>query len=289
MPAGSSQLRKTIFTIAIPVVVLSVAIGAYVAERATTAELERGAVGQLRVTTDRSAALVTRYLDETERSVETVALTPAVVAAARAAGDQAEHLGLATLSADQLERRYAATHAFGISDALQRYLEHAASAADLADLTFTDRHGYTVGATPQSPAFARSRETWWTEAMRTGHWIGTPALDRVAGVIGIPLAARIDDPANGQALGVVTGTLRLTTLVDLLHASNDTAIVAEVMDSTGRILVSPDSARLFTISPDHDRLPFGGALAVTPVRLAGGASLVGTAPTAAGRWWVVAT
>ncbi len=288
MPAGSSQLRKTIFTIAIPVVVVSVALGAYVAERAATVELERGAVDQLRVTTERSAALVTRYLDETERSVETVALTPAVVAAARDVGDQAERLGLPKLPADELERRYAATHAFGVSDALHAYLEHAASAADLADLAFTDRHGYTVAATPGSAAFARAREAWWTAAMRTGHWIGTPTLDRVAGVIGVPLAARIDDPASGRPLGVVAGTLRLSALVSLLHASNDTTIIAEVMDSTGRVLVSPDSARLLTVTPDHDRIPLDSVLAVAPVQLRAGASLVGTAPTAAGRWWVVA-
>lgn len=288
MFAASSQLRKTVFAIALPVAVLVVGVGAYIADVATTPTLERNAVERLRVATQRSAATVNRYLDESQREVMTLALTPAVIAAARTAGDDAERLGLGKLPTDQLEQRYAATHALGVPPALGHYLTSAIRTADLTSVLFTERHGYTVGAVPAATDFVQSDEPWWHTAFASGTWIGEPIRDPVTGTVELDIASRIADPETNEALGVVTGTVPLTRLVHLL-ASNEAGVTVDVIDSAGRILVARDSARTLTRSPDQDRFARGQDIMVSePTLREGGSSVVATAPVNGGRWWVVA-
>lgn len=287
MAAASSQLRKTVFAIALPVAVLVIGVGAYIADLATTPTLERNAVERLRIVAQRSAATVTRFLDESERETMTLALTPAVVAATRAAADDAERLGLPKLSTDQLEQRYTATHELGVAPALERYLRNVVRTADLTSVLFTESHGYTVGSVPAAPDFVQADEPWWHSAFERGEWVGEPVRDPVTGAVDLDLASRIADPVTNEPLGVVAATVRLTRLVHLL-ASNEAGVMVDVIDSAGRILVSRDSARTLSLSPDQDRFARSASVQISrPTLREGGPSIVATAPVNGGRWWVV--
>ncbi len=289
MAADSSQLRGTIIVIAIPAAVIAVAVGAFLANRVISSELENTAFERLRAVSHRASTIVTQYLEDNQSDLRTLSRGPAVSAAARAAGDDAERRGLPALDVETLEDRFAANRVLRNTRSMQRYLQSFQEGSDLAEIFFTERNGLNVATTNPTSDFVQSDEQWWQDAFTTGSHVGTPQFDESASVVAIELAVSIEDPETGDTLGVVKGLVRLTRLAHLVAGADqgeDAEI--EVVDSTGRTLLSRDPTQILRMSNAASVAPRGPSPDATRVEVPGeGEQLLATTPTNDGRWWVI--
>jgi methyl-accepting chemotaxis protein len=291
MANSNSQLRNLLVLIAVPALVVAAIVGWYLANHVITAELETQAVERLRAVSRRSSALVSRYLEDNGDILGMLVRGPAVIAAARSAGDESARTGLARLPIEDLEERFADTRVLRNDPTLNRYLGSFQEGSDLVEIFFTERHGLNVASTNITSDFVQSDEAWWTTAWETGTFVGTPEFDESAGVVAIELAARVEDPVSGAAVGVAKAALRLGRLAGLIAETGeaDDAVI-EVVDSTGRVLISRDTTRLLRPSRAAAALTRETGVVVVRADVPGmGPQLVAAAPTAANRWWVVAT
>jgi methyl-accepting chemotaxis protein len=289
MATSSSQLRNRIVLIALPAIIGGGLIVLFLVNRIITAELETQATERLRAVSRRSSALVTRYLEDNGNILGMLARGPGIVAAARAAGDDAERTGLSRLPVETLEDRFAETRVLRSDVTLRRSLESFQEGSDLIEIFFTERHGLNVATTNITSDFVQSDEGWWTESMATGRFVGPPEFDESAGVVAIELAARIDDPSSGRAEGVAKGVLRLGRLARLVGEAGDVdESMIEVVDSTGRVLITRDSTRLLRASAAAAVVPHGEGIIVQEADVPGmGRQLVAVAPTPGRPWWIV--
>ena len=160
MPADSSRLRQTIIVIAVPVAVVAIGVGAFLANRLISAELENTAFQRLMTVSRRASTTVTQYLHDSQSALAILARAPAVVVAARDAGRTAERTGLSQLDIEQLENRFAETRTLRDDPTLVRYLESLRDGSDLVEIFFTERNGLNVASTNITSDFMQSDEAW---------------------------------------------------------------------------------------------------------------------------------
>lgn len=134
MPADSSRLRQTIIVIAVPVAVVAIGVGAFLANRLISAELENTAFQRLMTVSRRASTTVTQYLDNSQGELAILARAQAVIAAARDAGRTAERTGLPQLDIEQLEDRFAETRTLRDDPTLVRYLKSLRDGSDLVKI-----------------------------------------------------------------------------------------------------------------------------------------------------------
>jgi methyl-accepting chemotaxis protein len=284
--AATSRLRSAILGVALPAAIVLIGTGAFVAIRFTGSEIERAITNALAAAARRAAVDASAFLSERRRDLRTLAQAPSVMATVRSAGAEARRLGLTRASPDELEDRYAERRMLSTDAGVRRFLEAIRDSSEFADLTLVDANGYVATAANEPLRFVLAQEVWWQEAMATGLHVGAPQFDEVARVAVIDLAVRVDDPGAGTPLGVLRGAVRLATA--RLSADDELAAVAEIVDTTGRILVARDSARILRPSPVAPYLPDDQRTATLRVRLGGGERwIVVAVPDFAGRWWSV--
>ena len=281
------RLRTRVIYVAIPAAVLLIASGAGVAIWQAGALIERAAVEQFTTDARLAAQDVTAFLAQAERDLDLLAAAPVVGAAASDAGQEAARRGLPALSENQLEDRFAEQRALTDSPRLTRYLRIGRSGRAFTDLVLTERRGYIVTAIEEPLTFVQAGQEWWQRAWADGRSPGTPRFDEVAGTVALDLAVRVTD-AQGEPVGVLRGPVRLSGLAARLQAAVAGKGLMEVVDSTGRVVITSDSAQVLRRSPVADHLVYGGDLVTRRVKRADGAWVVISLPTAQNRWWVVA-
>jgi len=284
--AATSRLRTVIIAIAIPAVVVMIGLGALLAMQFTAGRIEDAVTSGLSATARRGAVDISAFLADRRRDLRSYANAPGVIAAARAARRDVQTLGLARLSADVLEERYAERRFLSADQDLRRFLQIVRDSAEFADLTLADANGLVISAASDPVRFVHAQEPWWREAMTAGVHVGTPQFDEVARVAVLEIAVRVDDPAGGPALGVLRGAVGLASA--RLRADDELAAVSEIVDTTGRTVVTRDSTRLLRPSPVASHLPTDQRAATLRAALDRDEEwVIVMVPDYAGRWWSV--
>lgn len=113
-----------------------------------------------------------------------------------------------------------------------------------AEVFFTEKNGYVIGATGDTSDFVQSDEEWWTVAMNDGIFIGNLDFDESAGVLAIDVAVRIDDE-NGQPLGVIKTSIDGSIFASFADefATEDVDVLA--VSATGVLLADTASDHQF--------------------------------------------
>ncbi|MEJ2238986.1 MAG: methyl-accepting chemotaxis protein [Gemmatimonadales bacterium] len=288
MATATTDLRKRVILVSTPIAAVLVALGAYAASRITAREFMRPAEGQLQATVQRAAELVDLYMEQRRSDLELLAGSPAVVDAARAATAEALDLGFDRYATEELESQFAEEKAMGRDQRLRNYLVSFRDASEFAEISFTERNGFTVLASNPTSDFVQSDEEWWRDASLTGWYEGTPANDASAGVLGLELAARINDPDSGVMIGVVRGLVDLSRLAELLSAGQElTLSTVDVVDSTGSIMIASEAGRLFTTAQRAQDIPRQEETAVVSIPGELGGELVASRPANGSKWWVL--
>ncbi|MCH6547544.1 MAG: methyl-accepting chemotaxis protein [Gemmatimonadetes bacterium] len=290
MPASASKLQTTVLLIGTPAAVLVIGLITFLTTRSASAEMERSIHDHLIADALRASSVLEQYVNERRSDVELLAQMPALVAAARAAGDEVERRGISRLSLDELERQFEASRALGGYPELRAYLLGFTGQTDFAAIFFTERNGFNVETTNRMSNFVQSDEDWWQRAMADGTFQAAPGRDESAGLVVLEYSVAIIDPGNGTPVGVIKGVIDLSPLASLLNGGGeDFALRIEVVDSLGRLLVSPDDDFLLQASGDIDAIPLTDQPEVAEVTTADGLDeLVASVPAGNGLWWILA-
>jgi len=273
--------------VGVPVTALTIAAGAYLSGRGSAAVFEQSVQHQFSQMSQRAAGLVNHYMHERQSDVLSLVRIPEVVAATLAAGDQAQALGLERSSTDVLEQRYADQRALSVNNQALSFLTTFRDSSDFTEVFFTERLGLNVWTTNRTSDFVQSDENWWRVAWESGWYQGEATYDESAGIVGVELAARVDNPASGEPIGVLKVILDLSGLSQLLSSGSLTEQMVKAIDREGRLILTSDPARLFTLADNAQLIPREPAATVALLPGIGGGDLAASMPANNGSWWVV--
>src|SRR5256714_5871744 len=288
MASRTPQLRQSFLLTGVGVTLVLVigfaALSGNTAQRTVEQQAkDRGQDVALRV-----AALVNQYLRERRHEAEALAASPAVVRAAIDAAQQAVKDKLPPLDTPTLERMFNQRRMLGGDADLAAYLTGYPQRSDYAELFFTERHGYVVLASGRTSDFVQSDEAWWQRAMPDGASEGAPRYDSSAAVVSLEHDVAIRAPRIARPVGVLKSVCALHPLSRLLGTADvGGGAQLQVVDGVGRIIVSPTPGDLLRTLPDAAAVPRAEQPARTTVRTGAGETLVVSAPTNNGKWWVL--
>ena len=189
----------------------------------------------------RAELLVDQALADRERQVEILALTPAVVEAAREGGARAASLNVAATSPAALEQRFALERSLQAAPAARSFLLGVVPRLDAVEMSITESHGFNAVTTSRAGDFVQSDESWWQTAWQNGLSSAGSAYDSTLRRSVVSVASVVKD--GNTRLGVLALTFHATPLVAALEKAGD-GIRIDVVDSTNRIVLSSDSLML---------------------------------------------
>lgn len=198
--------------------------------------------GDTRVADAASRALivVTQALDDRTRQAKMLAMTPDVVAAARAGGARARTLGIVGAEIAALEKRFDTERSMTVAPATRQFLRDLLPQLEAAEMLLTDANGFNAVTTQRSSDFVQSDESWWQSAWRDGVSPADAAYDSSARQTTVSLATVVRD--GSIKVGVVKLGFSITPLVQSLSSAG-AGVGIDVLDSTDRVLLSSEVAR----------------------------------------------
>jgi len=189
----------------------------------------------------RSQLLVDQLLADRERQAQVLALTPAVIEAAREGGARAASLNIAATSALDLEARFDLERSLQASPATRTFLTGVLPRLDAAEISVTEAHGFNAVTTRRAADFVQRDESWWQAAWQDGLAPASAAYDSTLRHSVVSVAAVVKD--GGTRLGVLAVSFDATPLVAALQRAGG-GVRIDVVDSTNRIVLSSDSLML---------------------------------------------
>jgi methyl-accepting chemotaxis protein len=232
----------------------------------------------------RVASLVTHYLSERRREAELLATSPAVIRAARAAGQDVVARGLDRLDIPALESMFAQRRALGGDPDLDQFFRSYPQRSEVVELFFTESHGFNVLSSARTSDFVQSDEAWWRAAMQSGEFEGPPRFDSSASAVSLEYDVAIHAPGESRRVGVVKTVFALDRLGAAVGAGElGGGAYVQVVDSAGLVIVSHDPAMLLQPLVSATPIP----RADRPQAAIVGDELVVSAPANQGRWWVL--
>jgi methyl-accepting chemotaxis protein len=189
----------------------------------------------------RAQLLVDQALVDRERQAEVLALTPAVVEAAREGSARTANLSIANTPAPVLEQRFGLERSLQTSPAARAFLLAVLPRLDAAEISISESHGYNAVTTRRAADFVQSDESWWQAAWQDGLASAGAVYDSTLRHSVVTVAAVVKD--DGTRLGVVALAFHAAPLVTALDKAGD-GVRIDVVDSTNRIVLSSDSLML---------------------------------------------
>ena len=189
----------------------------------------------------RAQLLVDQALADRERQAEVLALTPAVIEAAREGGARAASLNIAAAGAPELEQRFSLERSLQASPGTRAFLVGVLPRLDAAEISITESHGFNAVTTRRAADFVQSDESWWQAAWQDGLASAGAVYDSTLRHSLVSVAAVVKD--GSTRLGVLALSFHATPLVDALDEAGD-GVRIDVVDSTNRIVLSSDSLML---------------------------------------------
>ena len=289
MPTPTQQLRQSVLYVGLGIAFALVVSLALVARQTARLTLEEQARQRGVEVATRVGNLAGAYIRERRREAELLAASPLLIAAAAQGSQDVVQRGLDKLDIPTLERQFNRTRELGGDPALKRYLRDYVERSDVAELFFTDSHGYNVLTSDRTSDFVQSDEDWWQQAFAKGAFEGEPKYDSSAAAVSLEYDVAIRAPGRARPVGVLKVVYALDKLGPLLGVADlgDSAYL-EVVDEHGHLLVAPAGEQLLTELPDEKQIQRVDRPRSAVVRTARGVpELVITVPANQGRWWIV--
>jgi methyl-accepting chemotaxis protein len=189
----------------------------------------------------RAQLLVDQLLADRERQAEVLALSPAVVEAAREGIARAASLNITAASAPNLEQRFDLERSLQASPATRSFLVDVLPRLDAAEISLTESHGLNSVTTRRTARFVQSDEPWWQAAWKDGLASAGAVYDSTLRHSLVSVASVVKD--GNTRLGVLAVSFDATPLVAALGRAGD-GVRIDVVDSTNRIVLSSDSLML---------------------------------------------
>ena len=279
----SQQLRSSfLLTGAATAVALAIAVAIGGGQDARRT-IQRLADQRGREVGNRVAAVASAYVRERRHEVEALAISPTIIGAARQGSQLTADQKLDRLDPTELGRR---AGTLGGDPAAQNFVREYTRHSDIASLLVTESHGFSVVATGKPTGLDHRREAWWQVSMRDGAFEGDARHDSAAASIEYAVAIRA--PGVTRPVGVLRASYTLEKLGQLLAVTDlgDSAYL-QVVDNTGRVILTPNRAELLAPLADGAAIPREGGPRTLILRTGHGPELVISIPANQGQWWVL--
>jgi len=223
----------------------------------------------------RVAALASSYMRERRHEGEVLAASPLIIAAARQ-------------SSQSTARTPTPTPTPGASLELQAYLRAYTQHSDIGHLLLTDNRGFPVANSGSPDRLTHADDTWWKVAMRDGVYESTPRYDSSSAAAAVEYAVAIRPTGGGRPVGVLRTGFALDKLGWLLAVADlgDSAYL-QVVDSGGRLIVTPDASTLLQQLPEWHAIPQEERSTTAIVQTVRGPELVASILANKGMWRVL--
>ena len=202
-----------------------------------------------------AAHQIDTFLIERIAKAEGWAAARIVVNAAREAHARHGAEGLVGLPIDRIEKRFVTRKSLGAAPEADMYLrQQIAASPNFAEMFFTDRNGFNVAVTNPTSDFVQSDELWWQGAWSHQLSVREVGYDESAGVWSVDIAARINDPATGEPLGVLKTVLAIDAVQKIADRTAETSAGSRVYVATREGILIADTAsghaREIIMNPD---------------------------------------
>ncbi len=202
--------------------------------------------------------LVDRSLAEDRARLRLLGSSPYVIDAVRAGAAIARRQGLSERSIKELEQEFDAARSLDVSDRLRNYFRSELQPLGAAEIIITEASGLNVIATSKPSDFVQRDEEWWRLAQDTAARPADVDFDESTGRNVIVHAAPVRDNsvAGGRAEGVIKVGFDAASLQSALQALTPQAMAIELVDKSGRVVLSTapgaaDSTRRDTLTLSH--------------------------------------
>lgn len=214
----SLSLRTQLLVAILPGILVPLGIAGLISSNVAARSAERQAEELLQNKTLLASDISRRLLEEASTIPRLVATNPLVIDQARAASKAAAADGLPGRPIEQVEQAFAETKLLKLNNALNSYLKRSTEKGKLAEIFFTDKHGFNVATSNPTTDFVQRDEAWWQRGKDGNEQVVIPTKDASANTVGVDLAQAITDPNSGEFLGVVKGVLPTSTFDFVLNA-----------------------------------------------------------------------
>jgi len=249
------------------------------AERVVRPAVER----QMAERSSSAVAVVERYLGSAVTDVQLLAMSPALIDAARSGPVRARRLGLTGLGIEELERRMGESRSLQVSAEAERFLADVVGATVFAEVIVTEADGLVAAASGLTTDFVQRDERWWQEAFAGLPNISEVEVDESSGALSVAIAVPLRG-GDGESLGALKAVVDIGELRPALAELARGWGYVQLVDDSGRLIVDAHEEHLLEPHPDADALVPGRLVStVSP----DGEELVGMArPALDGRWTV---
>lgn len=200
---GSISLRNQLLLTVLPLVLVPLAIGTITIYKTNQKNFEARTKPYLQKQALLAGEVAKGLLEEEWKLPDMLAHNPLVIDAARAGSQQAEAIALQKVSIEQLEKIFSATRLLKPTQELNDYLRATAKIGEVAQLSFTEKHGFNIAYTIPPYDFVQRDEQWWQKGKRKQRWVSAPDFDPSVRLFSISLVRAIADPQSGEFLGIV--------------------------------------------------------------------------------------
>lgn len=199
----SVHLRRRLLQTVLPTVLIPLAVVHTIGSKVIQQRSENRVKQQLNDQARLASQAVTQLFIDTQQTTEMIATNPLVIRAAQAEAQQTAAQSLAKLPIDQIERNFATTKLLQPNPELNDYLKRITAATGMAELFFTERHGFNVATSQMTSDFVQNDEDWWKQAKSQRQWVSEPELDQSADRFSVAVSRAILDPGSGEFLGAI--------------------------------------------------------------------------------------
>ena len=231
--------RRVMFVVVAVLAVLGVLLVVAVPRVAIRLSEERAsaALGEV---AGNAVLLVDRSLADERATLRLLGSSPYVIDAVRAGAAIARRQGLSDRSIKELEQQFDATRSLDVSDRLRSYFRSELPALGAAEIIITEATGLNVIATSKPSDFVQRDEEWWRLAQDTTDRAADVDFDESTGrnVIAHAAPVRDNSVAGSRVEGVIKVGFEAASLQSALEALTPQAMAIELVDKSGRVVLS---------------------------------------------------
>lgn len=225
--------------------------------------------------------MVDRSLADDRAQLRLLGSSPYVIDAVRAGSALARRQGLNDRSIEALERQFDATRSLDVSERLRNYFKSELKSLGAAEIIVTEATGLNVIATSKPSDFVQRDEEWWRQALDSAARPAEVDYDESTGRHVIVHAAPVRDNtvAGSRVEGVIKVGFEAAALQSLLQTLTPQGMAIEIVDKTGRVVLSTAGSATDSTHRDvqalsrltsrrYGRMPWRGVDALVSVRSA---------------------
>ncbi|HEY9076088.1 MAG TPA: methyl-accepting chemotaxis protein [Anaerolineaceae bacterium] len=198
-------------------------------------------------------------IDQNVLSLRTLALSPTLVEAARQANVARKDLTAEQIAAldkawidknASIEPTVKEIESSAVSAYLKTFLK---AFPDEVEVFATDKKGLNIAMTARTSDYLQADEGWWKSAFAqssSGAFVDKAVYDESAKTYAMNVGVPIFDPQTGEAIGVLRGTINITSVFDILKGVQvgETG-GALLLDKDGLMIYSPNLAQVMKPAP----------------------------------------